>query len=448
MFDSKIKIALTGIAGGGKTVFLSSLIAQLSEFDSAYFTPINSVKIHNYRDLPIKSNKWKQFKSEKYIECLSRGCWPEKTTASAKHICEYSRSDWEHSFSLNRFFKQSLEFFDFPGERIADAAIAAYKDYATWSEHILQHFNDHHEYKTHLEEYLKALNSRDEHNLNEIIEHYKLLLAHLITDYKPLVTPSTFLLSPDGKVAKAAHAEEIAKTQICGMTKDSEFAPIPAEILSANPDIIDKMSAAYKEYRSKIALPLFSEILSAETLIILIDIPSLLAGGVDRYNDNRQILLDLFESLRSDSLIGKLLKQLISLFKGRLKRVAFVATKMDMVAKTDIENGKLRGLLKLMTQRARRTLPDTDFEWFTCSACYSTRPSEKSHHLIGKLSVNNPGQEWIEYPVPPLPEIWPEDWDYNDYPFYSILPDAPRNMQIPPNHSGLDRIFDFITGGR
>ena len=208
------------------------------------------------------------------------------------------------------------------------------------------------------------------------------------------------------------------------------------------------MQQAYKEYRNQIALPLFKEILDADTMIILIDIPSLLAGGVDRYNDNRQILLDLFDTIRPGSLLGKLLRQIRDLFTGGLKRVAFVATKMDMVDPADIENGRLRGLLKLMTQRARRTLPDIEFDWFTCSACYSTRPAEKNHHLIGKLAVNNPQGEWIEYPVPSLPEIWPDSWDYNDYPFYSILPDAPRNMQIPPNHAGLERIFNFITGGR
>ncbi len=447
MFDSREKIAVTGIAGGGKTVFLSSLIAQLAEFDSADFNPGSSLKIHNFRELPINSNKWKKFKFDNYRECLSRGLWPEKTVASAKYICEYSRSDWEHSFSLNRFCSQSLEFFDFPGERIADGAIAAYKNYSDWSEHILEHFQEHHEYKVHLKEYIQSISSTDKPELPIILSAYKILMAHLISDYKPLVTPSTFLLDTSGKVARNTTVDEIAATRNCGLDSTSEFAPVPANILEKNPEMLTALRKAYTEYRNKIALPLFKEILSADTLVILIDIPSLLAGGVDRYNDNRQILLDLFESIRPDSVLSRILQQLIGIFTGKLQRVAFVATKMDMVDSTDIENGKLRGLLKLMTQRARRTLPDIQFSWFTCSACYSTRKSDKPHHLIGRLYLNNPAKEWVEYPVPKLPDLWPESWDYNDYPFYSILPNAPRNMQIPPNHSGLDRIFNFITGG-
>ncbi len=447
MFDAREKIAVTGIAGGGKTVFLTSLIAQLAEFDSADFNPGSSLKIHNFRELALKSNKWNKFKFDHYREALSRGIWPEKTVASAKYICSYSRSDWENSFSLNRFCSQSLEFFDFPGERIADGAIAAYRNYSEWSEHLLEHFQEHHEYKVHLAEYLQTLASTEQLELPVIISAYKLLLARLISDYKPLVTPSTFLLDTNGKVARKADAGEIAADRNCGLDSTSEFAPVPANLLEQNPALLPVLQQAYNDYRHQIALPLFKEILSADTLVILIDIPSLLAGGVDRYNDNRQILLDLFESLHSDSMLNRILQQLIGIFTGKLKRVAFVATKMDMVDREDIENGKLRGLLKLMTQRARRTLPDIDFSWFTCSACYSTRQSDKPHHLIGRLYLNNPAKEWMEYPVPKLPDLWPESWDYNDYPFYSILPNAPRNMQIPPNHSGLDRIFNFITGG-
>ncbi len=448
MFDSRVRVALTGIAGGGKTVFLSSLIAQLSEFDSASFKPRGDVCIHDFRELQIRNKNWKQFKFDTYRECLARGIWPQKTVASAKYLCDYARSDWERSFSFNRLYRQSLEFFDFPGERISDAAIAAYKDYSDWSEHILLHFTDHHEYSQHLENYLTSIQSVSRLNTIEVIKQYRLLLARLIIDYKPLISPSTFLLSADGNVAKPAAAEEIAAHQHCGLREGCEFAPLPRSILEKHPEILSDMQDAYKDYRQNIALPLFDEISQANCLVVLIDIPSLLAGGVDRYNDNRQILLDLFDTIRSDTGIGKLLKQFLSFFTGGLERVAFVATKMDMVDKKDIENGKLRGLLKLMTQRARRALPDIEFDWFTCSACYSTKNSDKPNHLIGKLHLNNPDNQWIEYPVPELPDIWPESWDYHDYPFYSILPDAPRNMQIPPNQTGLERIFDFITGGK
>ncbi len=447
MFESTERIALTGIAGGGKTVFLSSLIAQLCEFDSAELTLKNHASIHNFRELPIDKGRWKKFKFDTYRECLARGIWPEKTVASAKYICEYSRSDWDNSLHWRRFCKQRLEFFDFPGERISDAAIAAYRDYTDWSEHILQHFSEHHEYQSHLQTYLNSLKSDEAGNSARIIQNYKLFMANLILNYKPLVSPSTFLLSPQGKVTRTASAQTLATSQICGLSQHNEFAPVPREVLIQNPYILEQLQKAYTSYRETIALPLFKEILRANTLIILIDIPSLLAGGVDRYNDNRQILLDLFETLRSDSFIGKLIKQFTRFFSGGLKRVAFVATKIDMLDKDDIENGRLRGLLKLMTQRAKRSLPDIDFKWFACSACNSTRTSDKPHHLVGKLALNNPAQEWIEYPVPQLPEVWPNNWDYNDYPFYSILPDAPKNMQIPPNQLGLDRIFDYITGG-
>ena len=403
-------------------------------------------QIKNFRELPIESSRWRKFKFSGYRENLAHGKWPEKSVATAKYLCEYNRSDWKNSFSLNRFCKQRLEILDFPGERIADATIAAFKEYAGWSEHILNHFAEHHEYNQHLEAYLTALERLPVLTVDAVTAEYRLLLARLILSYKPLIVPSTFLLTQNGDTARAGSDAAIAGEQYAGLAFGLEFAPLPVRYLSENNELVDVFTVNYQKYRRELALPLFREISSANVLVILVDIPSLLAGGVDRYNDNRQILFDLFDAVRPDSRLGDLFSQLFGFFFGGLERVAFVATKMDMVRRTDIENGRLHGLLKEMTRRAEHLLPRVEFGWFACSACHSTKESARSDYLIGRLLMGNPGFDWVEYPVPELPSLWPQNWDYNEYPFYSILPNAPRNMQIPPLQNGLEKIFQFIAG--
>ena len=68
----------------------------------------------------------------------------------------------------------------------------------------------------------------------------------------------------------------------------------------ASPELAKTMARNYKQYRKQLALPLFEELAGSQSLIVLVDIPSLLAGGVGRYNDNRQIVLDLIDAVRSD----------------------------------------------------------------------------------------------------------------------------------------------------
>ncbi|MFP4052862.1 MAG: YcjX family protein, partial [Phycisphaerae bacterium] len=180
-------------------------------------------------------------------------------------------------------------------------------------------------------------------------------------------------------------------------------------------------------------------------LVVLVDIPSLLMGGVGRYNDNRQVLLDLFESLRPDSSLGGRLWRLLTFWKGRIERVAFVATKADLVHPSDVKNNRLQELLEQMTARAKTLLEGVRFDWFVCSACRSTRPGSSEHTLIGRPATGDPDGPETEFRVSPVPESWPDDWTPGDYRYSQVHPVVSRNLQIPPDHVGLDRVFDFFV---
>jgi len=141
-----------------------------------------------------------------------------------------------------------------------------------------------------------------------------------------------------------------------------------------------------------------------------------------------------------------MLLRYLKFWQKSLSRVAFVAAKADLVHPMDIENRRLIGLLKMMTERARRMLPHVESQWFVCSACHSTFPVEGVRRLKGKIARDNPDREFKEYSVPELPRSWPENWSPGDYPFFRVYPDAPENYLIPPRHTGLDQVFEFISG--
>ena len=432
------RVVVTGIAGGGKTVFLTSLISHLMEFGQGQFHLGRGVDITDFREIPGR-DKWPPyFPHSTFREDLARGEWPEKTTDCSEFICQFRRSDW-------MLHAQKMSFFDFPGERISDAAVAAFNDYGQWSDHILSHFSRHHDYARAAGPYLEYIREK-QLDPQRLLSLYRQTLARLILDYKPLVTPSVYLLDQHGKPAEPGSVEEIASRRVAGLAEHRQFAPLPEKARRDNPELSRQMSVEYKIYRKQVALPVFEKISRAGSLVVLVDIPSLLAGGVGRYNDNRQILLDLFEVMRPSSDLGTMLLRYFRFWQKSLNRVAFVAAKADLVHPVDIENRRLIGLLKMMTERARRMLPQVESEWFVCSACHSTFPVKGVRRLKGKIARDNPGREFKEYSVPELPVTWPENWSAGDYPFFRVYPDAPENYLLPPRHTGLDRVFEFISG--
>ena len=86
-----------------------------------------------------------------------------------------------------------------------------------------------------------------------------------------------------------------------------------------------------------------------------------------------------------------------------------------------------------------------EINWFECSACWSTRPGGSENYLKGVPWLNNPEKKKMEFPVTPLPDSWPPDWNPEEYQFPDVFPDIPLNVQKPPKHQGLDRIFDFAV---
>ena len=430
------KIAITGIASGGKTVFLTSLLWQLKEFkNSKFYKEVKEVTISNFSN--VSSHGDKEFRFYKHRDALAKGRkWPEKTNDIHRFHCEFKRGD------RKLFKKQQLNFLDFPGERIADAAIAAYTDFDDWSDHMFDCFSDRADYSEATCQFLREVESTDL-SADEATRAYRRALARFVLDYKPLISPSVFLLDEEGDKATYKSLEDLAEERICGLDEQSQFAPLPESVRKTNRKLAKEMRRHYQRYRKKLVIPLFREVANSDSLIVLVDIPSLLVGGVERYNDNRQIVLDLADVVAGTAIGGRL-KRMFGL--NSLQRVAFVAAKADLVAPNDLKNGRLCSLLREMTEQAEDRLPGkVDIDWFVCSACHSTRPSNAENTLVGAPLSDNPERLEKEFTVSPLPEAWPGDWGFQDYLFPEVHPKTARNLQQPPEHRGLDKVFDFVA---
>ncbi|MGL6094639.1 MAG: YcjX family protein, partial [Fimbriiglobus sp.] len=379
---------------------------------------------------------------------VHRGRWPEKTRDRSQFVCQFERSDWAWSDCL-------LKLYDLPGERLADAAMLG-RTYEQWADHVFGVIDTDTPYRTHCRPFLDALAvpTPDE---SAVLAGYRLALASLILAFKPLVSPSTFLLDTHGSAAKPDTAEALAAARLTGAGPGDEFAPLPAAVRTANPRRAAVFAGRFQRYRDTVVVPFLHALRSCHALIVLVDVTMLLAAGVGMYDDNRQILRDLFQVLDpGETPLEKAGRHLAKVFlphelrPGRINRVAFVAPKLDLVHPDDRD--RLLGLLRRMVGKLADDRDGLRAGFFNCAAVVSTRPlgADAASRFLAGVPYRDaagkripPGAEQ-RFAVSAVPDDWPADWSPGRFVFPEVYPTVPTRKDCPPDQINLDRVLDFV----
>ena len=135
---------------------------------------------------------------------------------------------------------------------------------------------------------------------------------------------------------------------------------------------------------------------------------------------------------------------------GWISRIAFVAPKADLVHPED--RNRLKHLLKQMVERDARDCDGIKFEFFNVAAVRATEavPGAEARRLLtGSTMLDADGKpidpgERQKFIVSALPDEWPRQWQVGDYVFPSVYPQIPARRGCPPDHIGLDEVFNFL----
>lgn len=432
---STTKIALTGFARSGKTVFLTSLLWHLMGYNESYFSlGDNCKKFVRFRDRPeMEKLKGPFFPYEAFRENLGKRKWPEPTNDLQYYYLEcghkLDRFDYLKRWMTLDFSSISyIEFMDFPGERLGDLPIFKNKKFCEWSTFMFRQFGFD-EFHNELESLNRDV-ADDNVFAKQAVVLYKRCVAKLYLGSRSLVSPVSIILQKtnifsgydsDDK-SQEALIKFVEENSVSGFDPEKQFCPLPNDIIESRPAVYKQFSSNYKYYSAKYVEPFFNELLSVDSMAVLIDIPNILASGSGKLEDQKALLRQVFDTLPT------------TIFS---KRIAFVASKADLVGEKN--QSALKNLLNAMVDSLdfyNRTIS----ECFLCSACASIDRNN--------LCYPNGAQsgELMKIDIVDLPQNWPMNWSKGTFKFPNVLPKTELNSVTPPQHHNLNKVFNFLVG--
>lgn len=445
-FDTTLRLGVTGLARSGKTVFITSLIANLlnrgrmPQLKAEAEGRIRAVYLQPQPDVTLP-----RFDYEAHLAALTgdQPRWPASTRAISELRLSFRvqpggfLSSWRGPRTLH------LDIVDYPGEWLLDLSLLD-QTYEAWSEATLARL----EKRPEAAEYRALARAEDgalrldEAKARALAEAFTAYLAAARDNGRVDVTPGRFLLPGD-----------LAGSPVL------TFAPLPKPATTGRSSLWREMERRYEAYKAKVVRPFFRDhFAKIDRQVVLVDVLEAIHQGPRALEDLRRTMAEVLGAFRP----GRN-SWLTGLFGGRrVERILFAATKADHLhheqhpALTAITGALLAEAKSRADFSGARTeamslasLRTTVEE--TVIRDGETLPAVRGTLLsTGKPAVMYPGA----LPQDPARLLSParegaEAWLDADY---HLMAFAPARLSLKPGegppHIRLDRAVEFLIGDR
>jgi hypothetical protein len=312
-FNPTVRLGVTGLSRAGKTVFITALVHGLTRAGRfPVFEPFDTGRIARARLEPQPDDAVPRFDYEGHVrELIAERRWPNSTVdiSELRLVIDYQRRN-----GADRTL--TLDIVDYPGEWLLDLPLLN-KSYAQWSHESLALSRE--KPRAHLASEWHAFLGTLQPNGRED-EQATLTAAKLFTDYLRACRAETFAMSllPPGRFLMPGNlAGSPALT----------FAPldVPADAEAPDGSLWAMMRRRYEAYKDVVVRPFFRDHFARlDRQIVLVDALAAFNSGPEALHDLEAALAGILDCFR----IGRS-SFISSLFRPRIDRVLFAATKAD-----------------------------------------------------------------------------------------------------------------------
>ncbi|MDO5643747.1 MAG: YcjX family protein [Paracoccus sp. (in: a-proteobacteria)] len=441
--DPVIRLGVTGLSRAGKTVFITSLVANLMDrgrMPGLRAAADGSIKAAWLQPQP--DDTVPRFEFEDHLAALTgpEPYWPEGT----RHISELRLSMRVQPSGLLGGWRGPqvlhLDIVDYPGEWLLDLRLME-RSYDQWSAEVLDRMPG----RPMADEVLAAIAETDpdapldEPGARQLADLYAAHLQASRAAGWSDCTPGRFLLP--GEMAGSP-----------ALT----FAPLPPG--PGKSPLRREFARRYEAYKSRIVKPFFRDHFSRiDRQVVLVDVLGAIHAGPPALEDLRRTMGDILSAFNP----GRMgwLAQMLGL--KRVERILFAATKADHLNHAQHSRLANIALSLLRDARDRADFAGARTEAMAIAALRTTTetvieqqgqslPAVRGTLMDGRQAAFYPG----ELPPDPAQLLVParegrREWLNGDYAAMAFrpAPDTARPGDGPP-HIRLDRAAEFLIGDR
>jgi len=444
-FEPVIRLGVTGLSRAGKTVFITSLVANLIDRGRMpQLVAAANGRIRTAYLQPQPDDTVPRFDYEAHLGALtaSEPHWPDSTRA----VSELRLSFRIQPSGLMGFVSGPrtvhLDIIDYPGEWLLDLALLD-KGYTDWSEATLQRLE-----RRALGDEFRALAQATDATA-KLDEPVAKALATAFADYLKAAraagysdcTPGRFLLPGD-----------LAGSPVL------TFAPLPKPDQTRRGTLWREMERRFEAYKREVVKPFFRDHFARiDRQIVLVDALGAIHSGPKATEDLRRAMAEILGAFRPGR--NAFLSQL---FLGkRVEKILFAATKADHLHHS--QHPRLTAIMEALVKdaKSRADFSGAQTAAMSIAALRATVEETIDHKgrsldcvrgtlITGKQAAFYPG----ELPEDPSHLLGParegaESWLDQDY---RIMNFAPAHLTLKPAegppHIRLDKAAEFLLGDR
>ena len=444
--DPVVRLGVTGLSRAGKTVFITSLVANL--LDRARMPGLRAASEGRIRSAflqPQPDDTVPRFDYEAHLAALTgpEPHWPAGTRAVSELRLSFRLQDGGLMGAIRGVRTLHLDIVDYPGEWLFDLALMN-QGYAEWSREVFARLAKRDEAAS-----FRALAVATQ----AAAPHDEAVARALAESFNAYLTAARAAGYCDGSPGRFLLPGELAGSPVL------TFAPLSDPGQSPRGSLWREMARRFEAYKAKVVKPFFRDHFARiDRQIVLVDVLGAIHAGPRAVEDMRQAMAAILAAFRP----GRN-RWLASLLGGRrVERILFAATKADHLHHS--QHKALTGIMAALMRDARDRADFAGAETAAMSiASVRATVEEQVNHggrpldlVRGRLLAT--GREAAMYagelPENPAAILSParegaQAWLDADY---SVMAFAPARVTLKPGegppHIRLDRAAEFLIGDR